>query len=375
MKAQEYYKKWSKIDWADDSQHFAERKFIELIAQYGYPSLDELEPQVPIYFQCNGETIKGAIDFVLDGKYPIEIDGENYHAPGKVPAERFDNLTAKQNAVINRYGNITRITYQMMKKNPDDAMGAVSKNIRKFKRENAEYKAKLVQFNDLEDRKAFEEREMKRRRDEFEKELREEVDALKRETTELGRTRDKLKTENANLHSKNTELAHNVQETRATLQNYQSWWQKHTRLVVGLTVSLILAIAAIVVGARFYDEQVKEAERQRQADERIAQIETGEICATADEAKQFVGKKGVCVEYYVNYVNNTNYGWIWINDKKNGSFSAFIKDSKVMSVEEAREYRNKTIEVHGDITEYKNDDGSITYEIIVGSKDQIKIKE
>lgn len=375
MKTQEYYKKWSNIDWRDDSQHFAEKKFIELVAKNGYPSLDELEPQVPINFQCNGYIKSGAIDFVLSGKYPIEIDGENYHAPGKVPAERFDSLTAKQNEVINQYGNITRITYQMMIKNPNDAMGVISKNVGKFEREKTEYEAKLAQIHNLEDRRNFEEQEMKKRRDEFEKKLREEVDALKRETVELSKTRDKLKTENAKLNNRHTELTYNVQETRAALADYQSWWGKHTKFIVGLVICAILGIAAIVAGWCIYEKQAKEAEQQRQADERLAQIEAGEICMTADEAKQFVGKTGVCVEYYVNDVSSTSYGYIWINDKKNGNFSAFIKSSKVMSVKEARDYRNKTIEVHGDIEEYKHDDGRITYEIIVGSKNQIKIKK
>ncbi len=299
MKTQEYYKKWSNIDWFDDSQHFAERLFIELVAKSDYPSLDELEPQVPIDFQCDGYTKNGAIDFVLSGKYPIEIDGENYHASGKVPVERFDSLTAKQNEVINQYGNIARITYQMMKKNPDDAIRVISKNVGKFEHEKAELESKLAQIQDLEERKAFEEREMKRRRTEFEKELREEIDALRRETAELSETRDRLKTENAQLDNRRAELMHDVQETGATLVNYENWWRKHTKFVVGLVVSIILAIVTISVGLQIYEEQVKKAEQQRLVDERIAQIEAGEICMTADEVKQFVGKTGVCVEYYV----------------------------------------------------------------------------
>ncbi len=46
-----------------------------------------------------------------------------------------------------------------------------------------------------------------------------------------------------------------------------------------------------------------------------------------------------------------------------------------MSVKEAITYRNKIIEVHGDIEEYPRNDGRITYEIVVSSKNQIKIKE
>ena len=252
MKTQEYYKKWSNIDWFDDSQHFAERLFIELVAKSDYPSLDELEPQVPIDFQCDGYTKNGAIDFVLSGKYPIEIDGENYHASGKVPVERFDSLTAKQNEVINQYGNIARITYQMMKKNPDDAIRVISKNVGKFEHEKAELESKLAQIQDLEERKAFEEREMKRRRTEFEKELREEIDALRRETAELSETRDRLKTENAQLDNRRAELMHDVQETGATLVNYENWWRKHTKFVVGLVVSIILAIVTISVGLQIY---------------------------------------------------------------------------------------------------------------------------
>lgn len=375
MKTQEYYKKWSNIDWFDDSQHFAERLFIELVAKSDYPSLDELEPQVPIDFQCDGYTKNGAIDFVLSGKYPIEIDGENYHASGKVPVERFDSLTAKQNEVINQYGNIARITYQMMKKNPDDAIRVISKNVGKFEHEKAELESKLAQIQDLEERKAFEEREMKRRRTEFEKELREEIDALRRETAELSETRDRLKTENAQLDNRRTELMHDVQETGATLVNYENWWRKHTKFVVGLVVSIILAIVTISVGLQIYEEQVKKAEQQRLVDERIAQIEAGEICMTADEVKQFVGKTGVCVEYYVNDVDSTSYGYIWIKNKEDGDFSAFIKNPQVMSVKEAITYRNKIIEVHGDIEEYPRNDGRITYEIVVSSKNQIKIKE
>ena len=62
-------------------------------------------------------------------------------------------------------------------------------------------------------------------------------------------------------------------------------------------------------------------------------------------------------------------------NKEDGDFSAFIKNPQVMSVKEAITYRNKIIEVHGDIEEYPRNDGRIAYEIVVSSKDQIKIKE
>lgn len=149
--------------------------------------------------------------------------------------------------------------------------------------------------------------------------------------------------------------------------------------VVAIVALLIIVVGVVLLNIhnqRSLSEQVIEQKEQNEQDEakkRAEQIINGEICMRPDEAADYVGQTGVCVEYYVNYVNTTNYGYAWISDKKGSNFSAFVQDDKVISRQEAYDYRNKTIEVHGDITEYDND-GKVNYQIKIGSKDQIKIK-
>lgn len=142
--------------------------------------------------------------------------------------------------------------------------------------------------------------------------------------------------------------------------------------VVAMAVLLVVVIGALLLNAH-NQRVVREQAEQDEAKNRSEQIINGEICMRPDEVADYVGQLGVCVEYYVNYVNTTDYGYAWISNKKGSNFSAFVQDDDVISRQEAYDYRNKTIEVHGDIVEYDND-GKINYQINIGSKDQIKIK-
>lgn len=372
MTPEDFYKKWSTINWSDNSQHFAEKKFIDSIDNVD--QLSRLEPQVPIGFIDNRYRKTGYIDFVLDKKYPIEIDWAHYHAPDRVKPERFDSLTAKQNEVVNKYGNITRITYQMLKNDPEGAIRVLNKNVKTFKEQERKYNELLAELNDVKARKDFEEKTMAARRKEFEEKLRKEIDLLEAEANRLRKEQGILTQENSDLNAKNKTISKNINNKHQQLSQYNIWWQKHIKTLVILISSIVVTAIGITTFLVLSNAHQDRLRQEAAKANRVSQIAAGKLCMDIDEVPDFVNKTGVCVRYFVNYVGYTKYGYIWISDKKNGTFTGFIKNPKVMSISEAKSYQNKTIELHGDIIKYEKD-GTTINEIIIGSKHQIKVVE
>lgn len=207
-------------------------------------------------------------------------------------------------------------------------------------------------------------------------ELKNAIEKYRGEVAEINRIARQASAMAKNVDASVGELHQTVAHAKDAVDRAESSVSRASRymkyVVVAIAVLLVVVIGALLLNA--HNQRVaREQAEQDEAKNRSEQIINGEICMRPDEAADYVGQAGVCVEYYVNYVNTTNYGYAWISDKKGSNFSAFVQDDKVISRQEAYDYRNKTIEVHGDITEYDND-GKVNYQIKIGSKDQIKIK-
>ena len=207
-------------------------------------------------------------------------------------------------------------------------------------------------------------------------ELKNAIEKYRGEVAEINRIARQASAMAKNVDASVGELHQTVAHAKDAVDRAESSVSQASRymkyVVVAIAVLLVVVIGALLLNA--HNQRVaREQAEQDEAKNRSEQIINGEICMRPDEAADYVGQAGVCVEYYVNYVNTTNYGYAWISDKKGSNFSAFVQDDKVISRQEAYDYRNKKIEVHGDITEYDND-GKVNYQIKIGSKDQIKIK-
>lgn len=207
-------------------------------------------------------------------------------------------------------------------------------------------------------------------------ELKNAIEKYRGEVAEINRIARQASAMAKNVDASVGELHQTVAHAKDAVDRAESSVSQASRymkyVVVAIAVLLVVVVGALLLNA--HNQRVaREQAEQGEDKNRSEQIINGEICMRPDEAADYVGQAGVCVEYYVNYVNTTNYGYAWISDKKGSNFSAFVQDDKVISRQEAYDYRNKTIEVHGDITEYDND-GKVNYQIKIGSKDQIKIK-
>ena len=364
MNSDQYYEQWDGINWSDDKEHFAEKMFIDLLSEHCPDKLTNLKPQVKIVYDKKN----GRIDFLLDDKYPIEIDGESYHAEGKVSQYTFDELTSKQNEIIRKYGNITRITYRMIVNSPTDVVEMLNENITSFKKLDEVLQKELSALRSIRERNEHEKQEYLRRQEKEERAF-----AWRRKEFEN------------ELKKSNEILLHDIESAEEKLKKYHEETSKRKALdrehVKGIErahrksaiVGAMIAVA-VFVGFAIYLFVQKKLEDDKLAIERASKITSGDICMTTAETSRYVGKTGVCVEYYVNYINSKD-GLIWINDKKNGDFSAFVRSKNIMTDSEARMYENKTVEVHGDLIKYEYKDGKVIQEIIIESKDQIKIIE
>jgi hypothetical protein len=91
---------------------------------FGEKGLEFIEPEVE-YNRDDGSGRKWRIDFVVKTtfqKYAIELDGYNYHAPGAVSRERFDDLHLKNNFINNKFEKYIQLTRDQVMQRPDDAI-------------------------------------------------------------------------------------------------------------------------------------------------------------------------------------------------------------------------------------------------------------
>ncbi len=105
---------------------YLERQFLQNVfyKDYGEDGLDLIEPEVNID-RNDGSGRKWRLDFVVttnNRKYAIECDGFNYHAPGKVSRERFNDLENKKNEIILQGFWPISLSRDQIVSNPDEAI-------------------------------------------------------------------------------------------------------------------------------------------------------------------------------------------------------------------------------------------------------------
>lgn len=91
---------------------------------YGEAGLDLIEPEVEID-RNDGTGRNWRIDFVVttsNKKYAIECDGYNYHAPGAVSRERFNELEEKRNEIQDQGYRLIELSSDQIKNNRDDVI-------------------------------------------------------------------------------------------------------------------------------------------------------------------------------------------------------------------------------------------------------------
>jgi superfamily II DNA or RNA helicase len=91
---------------------------------YGEAGLDLIEPEVEID-RNDGTGRKWRLDFVIktkDNTYAIECDGFNYHAPGMVSRERFNDLEIKRNETHRQGYQLLSISKDQIIDNPNECI-------------------------------------------------------------------------------------------------------------------------------------------------------------------------------------------------------------------------------------------------------------
>jgi len=127
MKLTEYLEKYGKI------MGFLEKSFLKNIyyEDYGEQGLDLIVPEVSI--DRNDHTNrKWRIDFVITtkkNKFAIETDGFNYHSPGKVSRQRWNELNEKDNELIRQKFYSLHLTRDQIIDEPQEAIFQLRRSI------------------------------------------------------------------------------------------------------------------------------------------------------------------------------------------------------------------------------------------------------
>ena len=161
-----------------------------------------------------------------------------------------------------------------------------------------------------------------------------------------------------------------LEAEKAYSEMQQAEISSKTKKIIWMIISA-LVLAGIITFAIFKIVDSNEAAR-REAEE-AAQLEedyiNGRKCIPVEKAANYVGSSGVCVDFYAGYINDSPY-YIFIDNKKNGTFQLMIS-KKIITEKEAKEkYLNKHLNARGTITKYED-----SYEIKISDLDQITILE
>ncbi len=141
------------------------------------------------------------------------------------------------------------------------------------------------------------------------------------------------------------------------------------RLIIGIILSIV-ALIGIGFGIwTIIDRNNREAERIA---EEKAQLEedykNGRVCIPVEKVADYLHQKGVCVDFYANYINDSTY-YVFIDNTKNGTFALMISKDLLTEEEANLNYLNKHLEARGTITKYED-----TYEIEISDLSQITVK-
>lgn len=164
-----------------------------------------------------------------------------------------------------------------------------------------------------------------------------------------------------NKFKKDLEIATETRKTEEAKATRAKAWRN-------TIICLLAVIFVTIIGYGMFEV----ISRNISKTEQIAQLEedrkSGKVCIPSSEAANYEGLDGVCVEYYVNYVNDSKH-YVFVSDKKNGDFTALVKNKAIISLQDAKDnYLNRRIEVRGKIIKYED-----THEIEVYDASQIKV--
>jgi len=112
---------------------YLEKAFLEHIyfVDYGEGGLDFIEPEVDID-RNDGSGRQWRLDFVITTKtnrFAIECDGFNYHAPGMVSRERFNELETKRNETLRQGFHLVSFSKDQIIDNPHECIYELRRSV------------------------------------------------------------------------------------------------------------------------------------------------------------------------------------------------------------------------------------------------------
>ena len=142
------------------------------------------------------------------------------------------------------------------------------------------------------------------------------------------------------------------------------------RAVLALFLAIILLVGIVVVLLMFNSKQKQEELRIAEVKAQLEEdYKNGRQCIPVERVADFSGYKGVCVDFYASYINDSSK-YVFVDNARGGSFTAMIPKIIISESEAKAQYLNKHLEVRGDIKEYNG-----SYEILVTNNSQITIRE
>jgi len=158
------------------------------------------------------------------------------------------------------------------------------------------------------------------------------------------------------------------EKEKAKIEADASIKKSRTKLVLAIVVAICLLVTVVVWAWAVNGENSRED--QRIADEKAALEEdykNGRKCIPVERVADFLDSKGVCVDFYANYINDSK-NYVFADNSKNGTF-ALVISKDLLSVDEANAvYSGKHLEARGTITKYND-----TYEIKITNLNQIRV--
>ena len=88
-----------------------------------------------------------------------------------------------------------------------------------------------------------------------------------------------------------------------------------------------------------------------------------------ERVADFIGNKNVCVDFYANYINESNK-YVFIDNAKKGNFALMVPKDLISKDAATSKYLNKHLEARGSITKFND-----TYKIKISNLSQIIIKQ
>ncbi len=193
------------------------------------------------------------------------------------------------------------------------------------------------------------------------------AEAIKDEFNEKKHTLE-LETQKAIKARANAQKAQ-AEERKAMIDASASEKKAKARLagiiIISLVSLLVLATGIWIVIDKNNRESQRIAEEEAQL---VEDYKNGRKCIPVEQVSEYVNSKGVCVDFYASYINESPK-YVFIDNAKNGTFALMISKQLLSRQDATSTYLNKHLEARGTITKYKDD-----FEIIIEDLSQITVK-